>query len=219
MTETAIAASFFFKPKRRSFSFKDPLIMSSPLPVSAALRKAADEALDDDVTGKVKLIRTPTYESVRTNPGCGNCGKRATLKCNSCKTVHYCSAECHREHWLKHKKLCKSVRKYRKIDGKKVNVSKGMMSVMNAYRAHQISRTAHGVSTMLCEPGIYELLLKENDHFFFMKISWKRFLKCLSILSPDITDEKIAIHQEVIDSGGQVFVSLVEGYRGAAISS
>ena len=42
---------------------------------------------------------------------CGNCGTEATtdkhlLLCGKCFQQHYCSKECHKAHWSKHKKRC-----------------------------------------------------------------------------------------------------------------
>ena len=42
---------------------------------------------------------------------CAECGKEeggVSLKtCKSCKLVKYCNADCQKNHWTKHKKLCK----------------------------------------------------------------------------------------------------------------
>jgi hypothetical protein len=39
---------------------------------------------------------------------CGDEGGAVNLKtCKSCKLVKYCNANCQRNHWSKHKKLCK----------------------------------------------------------------------------------------------------------------
>lgn len=39
---------------------------------------------------------------------CGNCGKTEELRrCNRCRCVSYCSAECQREAWRRHKKMCR----------------------------------------------------------------------------------------------------------------
>ena len=35
---------------------------------------------------------------------CGNCSKPSTLRCSACHQVYYCSAECQRQDWKKHKK-------------------------------------------------------------------------------------------------------------------
>ena len=34
---------------------------------------------------------------------CASCHKMAMLKCGKCQTIRYCSPECQKEHWKKHK--------------------------------------------------------------------------------------------------------------------
>ena len=41
---------------------------------------------------------------------CGRCGASGACKrCGSCKVQYYCSVECQRSHWVKHKKQCKQL--------------------------------------------------------------------------------------------------------------
>ncbi len=41
---------------------------------------------------------------------CAECGRRKQLqKCARCRGIHYCSAECQKEHWKVHKPDCKKV--------------------------------------------------------------------------------------------------------------
>lgn len=37
---------------------------------------------------------------------CAYCSKPATKKCSRCKKIHYCSPECQKADWQKHKKVC-----------------------------------------------------------------------------------------------------------------
>ena len=39
-------------------------------------------------------------------PPCGNCGQPGKRRCSRCAAVRYCSAECQRKAWKKHKKVC-----------------------------------------------------------------------------------------------------------------
>ena len=41
-------------------------------------------------------------------PTCCNCGKETTpFKCSQCGKVSYCSKQCQRENWKRHKNVCK----------------------------------------------------------------------------------------------------------------
>ncbi len=40
------------------------------------------------------------------NPDCGNVGK---AKCNSCSSIYYCGGDCQKNHWKKHKTICKLI--------------------------------------------------------------------------------------------------------------
>ena len=42
-----------------------------------------------------------------TTGSCNRCNKDTTKKCAGCKSVHYCSRECQKQDWAKHKKFCK----------------------------------------------------------------------------------------------------------------
>ncbi|KAI0704229.1 hypothetical protein C8T65DRAFT_611445 [Cerioporus squamosus] len=44
------------------------------------------------------------------NMGCGVCGRRATSRCAQCQFVSYCSAECQRADWSKHKTACRQLK-------------------------------------------------------------------------------------------------------------
>ena len=62
---------------------------------------------------------------------CVNCLQAASLKCTRCRCQYYCSANCQREHFERHKKNCKSISKARKkidtlMDG--VFVGSGQLS-------------------------------------------------------------------------------------------
>jgi hypothetical protein len=40
---------------------------------------------------------------------CGQCGNPANLRCSQCRTIYYCSQECQRKNWKKHKNRCKDI--------------------------------------------------------------------------------------------------------------
>lgn len=41
-----------------------------------------------------------------SNSNCEVCGKKSTSTCGKCKLTRYCSKECQRKDWKKHKNLC-----------------------------------------------------------------------------------------------------------------
>lgn len=45
-------------------------------------------------------------ESQKYSRFCAVCAKPSTKKCVRCKAVRYCSKECQKTHWKKHKKVC-----------------------------------------------------------------------------------------------------------------
>lgn len=48
-------------------------------------------------------INTTTATETHT---CPSCGKDAIKRCSRCNSVWYCSVECQRKHWKKHKPFC-----------------------------------------------------------------------------------------------------------------
>ena len=43
-----------------------------------------------------------------TNNSCEVCSTAATNRCSKCRVVFYCSAECQKKDWKKHKNSCKN---------------------------------------------------------------------------------------------------------------
>ena len=60
--------------------------------------------------GKANLNETLGYDRYTTNKHvktCYKCGSSQKLmKCSRCKTVHYCSKECQKSDWGRHKSSC-----------------------------------------------------------------------------------------------------------------
>ncbi|KAF9022607.1 hypothetical protein BDZ89DRAFT_199724 [Hymenopellis radicata] len=66
-----------------------------------------------------------------SHTGCEVCGAKTTSRCTQCLMVSYCGKVCQREHWPKHKALCKAMKagtwipvkfqKYIVIDGKRMD--------------------------------------------------------------------------------------------------
>jgi hypothetical protein len=77
------------------------------------------------IKGDLKLMISPVYGSecdyyvipdgeVHSYPGTKlgincTCGAKATLRCGACKMVSYCSVECQKSSWIRHKELCSGV--------------------------------------------------------------------------------------------------------------
>lgn len=45
-------------------------------------------------------------DNINLHKGICTCGKPGTKKCSGCSVARYCSVECQRENWPKHKKVC-----------------------------------------------------------------------------------------------------------------
>jgi hypothetical protein len=64
-----------------------------------------------------KVVKPYVKGSDPVNPICGSCYvcKKAPesklLKCNRCKLMRYCGAECQKKDWGRHKAVCKLVEK------------------------------------------------------------------------------------------------------------
>jgi hypothetical protein len=56
----------------------------------------------------LETIRKPSVPAPTTDKVCATCGTGSgtLLACSGCKDVKYCSKNCQREDWKKHKKLC-----------------------------------------------------------------------------------------------------------------
>ena len=52
----------------------------------------------------------------RLQQECGQCGKLSETKCARCKMIYYCSKDCQKNNWKKHKKVCKYMEKERLED-------------------------------------------------------------------------------------------------------
>eukprot|EP01084_Bolivina_argentea_P294351 506435_1 len=51
---------------------------------------------------------------------CALCSKlNASNLCSGCKQVHYCDVKCQKQHWKRHKKVCKSLAKKQRKDSNK----------------------------------------------------------------------------------------------------
>lgn len=48
-------------------------------------------------------------ETSKDKLNCHMCGKETTLFCGACKKIYYCSADCQKAHWIKHKTTCKKI--------------------------------------------------------------------------------------------------------------
>lgn len=44
---------------------------------------------------------------IMESTACVNCGIPSKLKCTNCKNVFYCTKECQKDHWKKHKNNCR----------------------------------------------------------------------------------------------------------------
>jgi len=67
-----------------------------------------------DMDGLMKMeamakVRAGASIDTRAPPECGVCKKEAMKRCGACQLRWYCSAECQRGDWKKHKKLCKKI--------------------------------------------------------------------------------------------------------------
>lgn len=53
--------------------------------------------------------RCPIHRKIKYHKICVNCGTKSEnmKKCSQCKSARYCSSECQRADWKKHKKICK----------------------------------------------------------------------------------------------------------------
>ena len=71
------------------------------IPVMASLSKP------DPPTRTIALKREKVKMDALCDAGCQNFGR---LKCNNCFATCYCSAECQKKSWKKHKPLCKKIK-------------------------------------------------------------------------------------------------------------
>lgn len=56
-----------------------------------------------NATASIKHLSTGRPNKVKIGGACSQCGKKAHLKCARCKSVSYCSKECQRSDWKRHK--------------------------------------------------------------------------------------------------------------------
>lgn len=58
--------------------------------------------------GIKKFNRHRKQKGTKPEYYCSNCAERGRLKsCSRCRLTRYCSTECQKQHWSKHKKVCK----------------------------------------------------------------------------------------------------------------
>uniref|UniRef100_A0A7M5UIQ1 MYND-type domain-containing protein n=1 Tax=Clytia hemisphaerica TaxID=252671 RepID=A0A7M5UIQ1_9CNID len=58
-----------------------------------------------------RKISETTVSPRSTSFECSNCSKNeARSRCSRCTAVKYCSKECQKDHWVKHKVLCKDIK-------------------------------------------------------------------------------------------------------------
>lgn len=58
--------------------------------------------------GQVKAYRPVNLSKTLVNKNCANCNKSdSTLRCSKCRQIYYCSKDCQKTHWAKHKLVCK----------------------------------------------------------------------------------------------------------------
>ena len=85
-------------------TFLTPLYLDNPYP-------------EDNNMERVKVFKMPgrSLRSPRFNRNiCDECGKESNVKlkcCSKCKLAYYCSADCQRADWKKHKIVCKEFSK------------------------------------------------------------------------------------------------------------
>ena len=58
-----------------------------------------------------KLINNDRREMLATSSSsnCARCGNSAKNRCGACKSIFYCSTNCQREDWKRHKAKCKAI--------------------------------------------------------------------------------------------------------------
>jgi ankyrin repeat protein len=64
---------------------------------------------DNEIAGGIEFRKEIKYKCC-SNPACGKTEKelgQPFAKCNRCRCVRYCGADCQREHWKVHKKSCR----------------------------------------------------------------------------------------------------------------
>ncbi len=65
--------------------------------------------LPDNYFSKKGIIKNSTQSTLIQNKkrNCFVCNKLTSSRCSRCKKIYYCSPKCQRQHWRKHKKICK----------------------------------------------------------------------------------------------------------------
>lgn len=68
-----------------------------------------EEITVEEFEAKDAMEQTNHKPHVNVMRKCAYCNKSDTklLRCGRCKTTYYCSKECQKPHWKKHKKVCK----------------------------------------------------------------------------------------------------------------
>mmetsp|Transcript_18567 Transcript_18567/g.30940 ORF Transcript_18567/g.30940 Transcript_18567/m.30940 type:complete len:349 (+) Transcript_18567:108-1154(+) len=64
---------------------------------------------DDEIASGHEFQKEKKYKCC-SNPSCGKTEKevgKSFAKCNRCRCVRYCGADCQKEHWKIHKKMCR----------------------------------------------------------------------------------------------------------------
>ena len=74
---------------------------------SSKNKSKINAAADHPVNGKKKSNKKTMWVDVQK---CFECGKHGhnLPKCNTCKQAFYCNVECQRNHWKKHRPVCRS---------------------------------------------------------------------------------------------------------------
>ena len=132
------------------------------------------------------------------------CGKKGTSRCGHCRTQCYCSTECQKKHWPKHKTVCRHVTR---------KLAKTFTSeVLSAVLTH----VENCPSTVLRLPSKIWQLVQEDDHgcFIFLAITREKFASIVAILNDD---HFLQHHMAHLDSGGSIIVSELPGKSGVSL--
>jgi MYND finger/RING-type zinc-finger len=103
---------------------------------------------------------------------CDSCGKENPSKrCSKCRCTFYCSVECQKEHWSKHKAGCRPIL----ILGKQMN---GAPNVADE-ELEQLESVNSCCSICLEEPIVNPIILKDCRHSFCLKclMEWQKYQK------------------------------------------